>query len=160
LGALALGALLAATIALLPGAALAAGGGGAADDGGAAKPEAYQTGMKLVSEGKLEEARKAFSTANRELRNDPDILNMLAYTQRKTGNLDLAIENYRKALRLRPDFPDAREYLGEAYLQAALEQLEALSESGPKAEEQHGQLQRALQDAARDLDAPPKSARW
>ena len=123
-------------------------------------PPSYEKGMKLVSEGELEKAREAFAQANRKRRNDPDILNMLAYTQRKTGDLDQAIGNYHKALRLRPDFPDAHEYLGEAYLQAALEQLKALADGGEKSAKQHGQLLRALHDGTRGLIPPPRSARW
>ena len=55
------------------------------------------------------------------------MLNMLAYVQRKLGQTDEALESYRKALKLRPQFPEAREYLGEVYIQASLEQIDILS---------------------------------
>ena len=97
------------------------------------------------------------------LLNDPDILNMLAYTQRKTGELDRAIDNYKRALDLRPDFPQAREYLGEAYLQAALAQLKWLDDKGTGAERERDQLLRKVHEATQWLDAPPaeqEASRW
>jgi len=51
---------------------------------------------------------------------------MLAFTQRKTGHLDDAFRNYRRALEISRPFPQAREYLGEAHIQAALQQVEIL----------------------------------
>ena len=48
---------------------------------------------------------------------------MLAFSERKQGNLDEAFEYYAKALALRPKFPEAREYLAEAHIQAALKEL-------------------------------------
>ncbi len=42
--------------------------------------------------------------------------NSLGYTQRKLGAFDDALASYGKALELRPGFPEALEYRGEAYL--------------------------------------------
>jgi len=42
--------------------------------------------------------------------------NSLGYTQRKLGAYDDALASYGKALDLRPGFPEALEYRGEAYL--------------------------------------------
>jgi tetratricopeptide (TPR) repeat protein len=42
--------------------------------------------------------------------------NALGYTQRKLGAFDDALASYGKALELRPGFPEALEYRGEAYL--------------------------------------------
>jgi tetratricopeptide (TPR) repeat protein len=157
-----LGAILAVTvgIALAPWGALAAAKSSKSGGEPDAKPEAFELGVGLVSDGKFAEARASFEQANRKRRNDPEILNMLAYTQRKTGHVDLAIENYRKALKLQPDFPEAREYLGEAYLQAALAQLDWLEKAGGKAKSQHGQLLRALHDAASGRQPAPENSVW
>jgi tetratricopeptide (TPR) repeat protein len=42
--------------------------------------------------------------------------NYLGYTSRKLGNYDDALAAYAKALSLKPGYPDALEYRGEAYL--------------------------------------------
>jgi len=79
---------------------------------------------------------------------DPDILNMLAYSQRKTGAYESAIGNYKKALAERPIFPEAREYLGEAYLQLALQQVKQLKSYGAKAEHELEDLTASIKIAA------------
>ena len=89
--------------------------------------------------------------ASRKAPHDPDILNMLAYSQRKLGRTDEAIVNYHKALALRARFPEAREYLGEAYLQAALEQLRILKTYGADGEEGREELIEAFKEAAATL---------
>ena len=89
----------------------------------------------------LERARKADAK-------NADVWNLLAYCQRKTGRLDDAFANYRRALELRPKFPAAREYLGEAHLQAALRELEALRAYGESGREELARLQAALRAAA------------
>lgn len=43
-------------------------------------------------------------------------LNGMGYAYRKTGNYAKALENYDAALAMAPEFPDAIEYRGEAYL--------------------------------------------
>ena len=117
-------------------------------------PPQYNRGMQLVEKGKFIEARMAFELARRLTPTQPDVLNMLAYTQRKTGALDIAIKNYKSALRQRPDFPQAREYLGEAYLQAALRELTALERAGASAQNEYAALLRTLHDMAGEL--PPR----
>jgi len=42
--------------------------------------------------------------------------NYLGYTNRKLGNYDVALTAYERALTLKPGYPDALEYRGEAYL--------------------------------------------
>jgi tetratricopeptide (TPR) repeat protein len=82
---------------------------------------------------------------------DPDILNMLAYSQRKTGDYESAIGNYKKALAERPVFPEAREYLGEAYLQLALQQVKQLKSYGEQAEHELEDLTASIKNAAESL---------
>jgi Flp pilus assembly protein TadD len=50
--------------------------------------------------------------------NNPNGHNMLAYSYRKSGNLDMAFKHYNEALRIDPKHRAAHEYLGEAYLMA------------------------------------------
>lgn len=115
----------------------------------------FDRGMQLVKEGKFEEARERFERANSKRKNNPDFLNMLAYTQRKTGHLEDAFETYEKALGQRPKFPQAREYLGEAHLQAALLQLEVLRGYGAEGQKEFKELAAAFQRAAELMKAEP-----
>lgn len=114
-------------------------------------PDSYAMAMELVQNEEFEAARSIFEKLHAADADDPDVLNMLAYTQRKTGSLDEALGNYRKALQLRPDFPQAQEYLGEAYLQLALRQIEILRQGGSKKE--LGQLVDAIHAAAAELES-------
>ncbi|MGH2570416.1 MAG: tetratricopeptide repeat protein [bacterium] len=113
----------------------------------------YTRGMELVKTGEYEEARERFEQANKKRKNDPEFLNMLAYTQRKTGEMEKAFENYEKALKIQPEFPQAREYLGEAHLQAVLLQIETLRGYGDKGKQDYDELVAALQRAAETLSA-------
>jgi len=110
--------------------------------------ELYAKGKQASEAGKYAEAEKLLAEANRIEADNPDTLNMLAYVQRKQDKLDEAFANYGKALKLRPKFPEAREYLGEAHIQAALKQIETLKGYGPEAKEQWEDLVKALKDAA------------
>lgn len=112
----------------------------------------YQRGLELAKEGKFEEALARFEQANKKRKKDPEILNMLAYCQRKTGDLDSAFENYGKALELQPKFPQAREYLAEAHIQAALMQLEIIRGYGREGEKELWDLVAAIRKASAELD--------
>jgi hypothetical protein len=68
--------------------------------------------------------------------------------------LDSALENYHLALQLRPEFPEAREYLGEAYLQAALREIQILGTYGAKGREGRRDLIAAFKKAFAQL--PPQ----
>ncbi|MGQ0720090.1 MAG: tetratricopeptide repeat protein [Candidatus Eiseniibacteriota bacterium] len=152
-------ALLTVSTAALAGGAIAASSGGGAREREATSAEGteakadeadqmYQRGMELAEAGKFEEALVRFEQANKKRKNDAEILNMLAFCQRKTGDLEHAFENYGKALEIRPDFPQAREYLGEAHLQAALQQVEILRGYGAEGEKELGRLVAAVKMAA------------
>lgn len=114
----------------------------------AAGSDLYQQGLTAVKSNQYAQALPLFEKANQAEKNNPDILNMLAYTQRKLGKTQDALANYYRALELRPNFPQAREYLGEAYLQAALQELETLKRAGAEGQKQANLLKQALQDAA------------
>ena len=61
-------------------------------------------------------ARTAFMDASQ---NDPamaEAWNGLGYSQRKLGDYDTALASYGRALTLKPGYPEATEYRGEAYL--------------------------------------------
>jgi hypothetical protein len=48
-------------------------------------------------------------------------------------------------------FPEAREYMGEAYIQAALAEIETLKSYGKDDDEQRAALIKAFKDAATNL---------
>lgn len=96
-----------------------------------ATTQAFRDGEAAVEAQNWQQAIIHFQQAADLDPGDADAFNMLAYSQRKNGDLDSAFTNYNKALVIDPDHEQAREYLGEAYLQAgdldsALEQLETL----------------------------------
>ena len=126
----------------------------------------YDQGLQKAQANDFTAALPLFERAHQAKKDDPEILNMLAFTQRKLGQLDEAFANYAKALELRPDFPQAREYLAEAHLQAAMLQMQILRGYGPKADAEVAQLADAFAKAARTVGAgtPPAGAdstrRW
>ena len=95
------------------------------------KASMYEEGVKLVKRaGKLEKKEKtekakklytqAFKKFEKALKSDkknPDILNYLGYTSRKTGNFEQAERFYLEGLSLKPDHNGINEYLGELYVQ-------------------------------------------
>ncbi|MDP8997406.1 MAG: hypothetical protein M3O03_10475 [Pseudomonadota bacterium] len=78
--------------------------------------ELYAKGYKLAKAGDYEQAITVLSSV--ENHDNPDVLNMLGYSNRKAGRIELGISFYAKALALKPDFVLAREYLGEGYVAA------------------------------------------
>ena len=108
--------------------AFAAGG----DSGGSSsKVSMYDEAVKLIKRaGNLEKKDKkdkavklykeAFSklqTANKKDKNNPNILNYMGFTSRKSGNFDEAEKFYLKGLSLDPKHNGINEYLGELYVQ-------------------------------------------
>jgi tetratricopeptide (TPR) repeat protein len=108
----------------------------------------YDQGMEANKNGDYQKARTLFEQALSVNSNNPDILNMLAHTQLKVGLIDDSLENYKKALQLRPRFPEAREYLGETYIQAALRELATLKSYGKDGAEQEEDLEKEIKKAA------------
>ena len=105
----------------------------------------YDEGVKLVKRaGKLEKkdkvnkAKKIYSQAFKKFEKayskdkmNPDILNYLGFTSRKSGNFTEAENYYLKGLSLNPKHNGINEYLGELYVQTnridkANERLEVL----------------------------------
>ena len=113
--------------------------------------ELYQKGMTAAKAEDYDKAYEYFKSAHKQDPDNPDILNMLAYSQRKRGNLDEAFKYYESALKLRPQFPQAREYLGEAHIQAALEQIKILQSYGSEADHELEDLVEAFREAAEKL---------
>src|SRR5580698_3910378 len=111
----------------------------------------YDQGVDASQNNDFQKALPLFEQALRDDPNNPDILNMLAHSQRKIGLIDESIANYKKALELRPRFPEAHEYLGEAYIQAAMREVETLKNYGNDGKEELEDLDGFIKDAAQKL---------
>ena len=79
---------------------------------------------KLEKKNKGEKAKKLYSQAFKKLntayksdKKNPDILNYMGFTSRKTGNFKEAENYYLKGLDLDPKHNGINEYLGELYVQ-------------------------------------------
>jgi tetratricopeptide (TPR) repeat protein len=112
----------------------------------------YDQGVTAHKNGDFQKALALFNQALTQDWNNPDILNMLAHTQLKLGMIDEALDNYKKALSIRPQFPEAREYLGEAYVQAALREIKTLKDYGSSGVQQAEDLTKVFKDAAAGLE--------
>jgi tetratricopeptide (TPR) repeat protein len=110
----------------------AAGNDGSSDSGSASSSTSqYDQAVKLVKKaGKLEKkdkeekAKKLYSQAFKKLnkayktdKKNPDILNYMGFTSRKTGNFKEAENYYLAGLNLDPKHNGINEYLGELYVQ-------------------------------------------
>ena len=79
---------------------------------------------KLEKKDKNEKAKKLYAQAFKKLnkayksdKKNPDILNYMGFTSRKSGNFKEAEDYYLKGLDLDPKHNGINEYLGELYVQ-------------------------------------------
>ena len=96
-----------------------------AQEGALPDDELFEQASALAKQGHYEWALDLFNLM--QDKNSPDALNMMGYSHRKAGRMDLAVTYYRKALAINPNLVQAREYLGEGYVAAGrvdLAQLE------------------------------------
>jgi Flp pilus assembly protein TadD len=78
--------------------------------------ELYQNARLLADEGEYEWALDHLRLMTNQ--NDAEVLNYTGYSNRKAGRLETGIAYYHKALAVDPNYVQAREYLGEAYVLA------------------------------------------
>jgi len=105
--------------------------------------------LKLIDAEKYEMAIYELKTALVESPDDADLLNLLAYSQRKLMRFDEALVNYQMALEIEPEHRGANEYLGELYLQLgqlddALERLQVLDDDCFFGCEEFNELEEAI----------------
>ena len=136
---------------------LIAAGSDSSSGSSSKKETLYEDAVKLVKRaGKLEKKDKidkakklyaqAFSKLEKAYKSDkknPDILNYMGFTTRKTGNFEKAEKFYLEGLSLKPNHNGINEYLGELYVQTnridkANERLEVLKSCNCK---EYGELE-------------------
>jgi predicted Zn-dependent protease len=82
----------------------------------AANPD-FSAVKALVDAGDFDHALPKLVALDQQSPNNPDVLNLMGYSYRKTGNTDEALDYYNRALNLEPKHLGANEYLGELYLE-------------------------------------------
>jgi tetratricopeptide (TPR) repeat protein len=81
---------------------------------GASDDEIINGSYWLAHAGKFSEALALIATVKDK--ENPRALNAMGFATRKLGNVEGALPYYTRALALKPDYVQAREYLGEAFL--------------------------------------------
>ncbi|MCP4765474.1 MAG: tetratricopeptide repeat protein [Gammaproteobacteria bacterium] len=107
--------------------------------------------QQLIDDEDYQGAIAALEEALAESSDDADLLNLLAYSHRKSMHFEIALDYYRKALQIDPEHRGANEYLGELYLQMnrpdlALERLEVLDADCFFGCDEYDELKEAIED--------------
>jgi tetratricopeptide (TPR) repeat protein len=80
-------------------------------------PRLTNEGLVLSNAGDWRAAEDRFRAALRADRKIPEAWNGLGHALKRQQRYDAALVAYDQALRLRPDYPQALEYLGETYVE-------------------------------------------
>jgi len=119
-------------------------------DSGSSRDSRLTPFYELIDAEKYEMAIGELKKALGESPDDADLLNLLAYSQRKLMRFDEALVNYQKALKIEPEHRGANEYLGELHLQMgrldkALERLKVLDDDCFFGCEEFDELEEAIE---------------
>lgn len=137
---------------LAAGPALAAGGGGSSSSSGGTKQNSdYAKAEGLIKTGKYADAIPLLEQVTAKDPKNADAHNYLGYSHRQIGQVDLALQSYRTALKIDPSHRGANEYLGELYLQLgqldkAEERLQVLDDACFLGCEEFSELKKAIKD--------------
>ncbi len=109
--------------------------------------ELYTAGYRLAKSKQYKEALDTFSLIKNKER--AQVLTFIGFSTRKLGKVDEGINFYMKALALDPNYVEAREYLGEGFLQKgepekAKEQLAEIEKRCGKKCEEYEDLAKAI----------------
>jgi tetratricopeptide (TPR) repeat protein len=102
-----------------------------ANGGGGGRTSELEPFTDLIEREKYQQAIDKLDKALVKAPDNPDLLNLVAYSHRKLEHYEIALNYYQKALQIDPDHLGANEYLGELYLHLgdldkALERLAVL----------------------------------
>ena len=90
---------------------------GASEDDDEQGTSEYSLAKQAINDGDYDVAIKTLTGLREEKPNNADILNLLGYVYRKTGNFDRARGYYLQALAAEPEHRGANAYMGELYLE-------------------------------------------
>lgn len=140
--------VLAALSGLAPDTALAAGGGGSS---ATTQSGDYRQARALIDDGDYAAALPLLRQVVAREPNNADAYNELGFAQRKLGDREAALLNYRKALAIDPEHLGANEYLGELYIEMgdlvqARERLAALDRACFFGCDEYSELKAAIED--------------
>lgn len=80
-----------------------------------------------IAKAEWQPAQRLLEPLTKSHANSANVFNLLGFVQRKTGQFDESLKNYRRALKLDPKHLEAHVYLGELYIQTKkLEKAAAL----------------------------------
>ncbi|MDD5259496.1 MAG: tetratricopeptide repeat protein [bacterium] len=96
----------------------------------------YNLGISALSNNDYSKALAYFKQALEQDKNSADALMMIGYTQTRLGNPNDAIINLKAVLKSQPNSAKARQYLGEAYIRAAVQEMDILNSYGDKGQDQ------------------------
>jgi Flp pilus assembly protein TadD len=77
----------------------------------------FQQAKAAIRQERFDHAIAALQQVLKPRPDDADALNLMGYSQRRTGHLDRSLDYYNKALAQNPNHIGANEYLGELYLE-------------------------------------------
>ncbi len=107
----------AAGLALAPFEAGGFGGGSSSTTTPAPGAAAFAAGKTAADNGDYRAAIQSLSKAAAADPNNADAFNLLGYSYRKLGDVEMAFKQYGRALELEPRHRGANEYIGELYLE-------------------------------------------
>jgi len=88
---------------------------GASDDSASDDP-GFEEGRAAIEAQNWAKAIEILEKTAEAFPDSADTQNFLGYAYRKSGDLDIALRHYQRALEIDPVHKHAHEYLGEAYL--------------------------------------------
>jgi tetratricopeptide (TPR) repeat protein len=111
--------------------AMAAGSSTTVSTGNPSADDEYKAAQASIAQADYKTAMTHLQNVISAKPDDADALNLMGFSERKTGDMNESLEYYNKALALNPNHLGANEYLGELYLDMkmpdkAKERLEVL----------------------------------
>jgi Flp pilus assembly protein TadD len=116
---------------------------------GDSRKSIYAPIQALIEDEQYERALIELEKALKNKADDPNLLNLYAYSNRKLSRYETALSYYQKALAIDPEHRGANEYLGELYLllgepEKAEERLQVLDRSCFFGCEEFDELEQAI----------------